>query len=1057
MSKKIEVHIKKVTSDEPNVSKRSVTYDVYHNGKYHTTFKDIIDAMDHKEKMHKESVDLDETVLNFQQRQKRAQIMRRNKSKIERARELSRRKMAPEANIKKRAYAQARQIIRRRVAGTRGAEYEKLGPSEKMMIDRAVEGKQKIIKKLALRLIPRVKQAEALRLHSFMKGQQLQNLGQPEGNSKESSGSSSVNESLNTLFKEAFPPTDTSNAIGQKVDSPITSSDKKMPPKGKSKNSVIVQHNKFQEELENNTNAAKALLAKAENSNIDFDILGEVYNRGWNSWNEDYKVTQQQYAFARVNSFINQGKTYFNEDSDLQELSVKTLQSFKDKADDRDTMLATNKIRKANKQKEFYTKTGIMTKVGPKIAASNPIRTKARKYTPSLYDHTEISVDSDLQELSKSKLADYLDKSQSGRQLPTPEKFRRSIKMATIAAKKIGKRFPGSGRVSVKVKATNEAREPGKPSITRYKRPDGTTALKSLNKWGKRKDWQDTEGGLKKAREHSKSDLSESITTKLLHKTDTKEIYHYNDHYHGKDHVSYLVHHYDRKGGFGYAATSHRTLSSAARNANVKLSDIKEEVTVQENTSALSWGSDKDYVKVEPGKAIRTANRIRAKMHSNGKVWVKNGQAAVYRDAKGLAGAGDQYYVHKKHLKEEVQHTNENFIDGKGPGKPGDASRHGLKGKSATELRKIRSSETASPRKKQLAHWMLNMHHNEETELDEKRGLWDNIHAKRKRIKSGSGERMRKPGSEGAPTKQNFRDASESIEEGYDVNSKHYKALTDLDLNTKNRDMTTKHDGYGPLNPMDKKGSKAFWEDKAKMWNTTVEAAMEARCGNCAAFNQAPAIMKKMAEGLGPAGEKIQDLSNLGFCELFEFKCAGGRTCNKWLVNGPITEEDTGNGTKLVDKMSKNSKIRKKIEVVDRAPPHTEYTRQTELQRKIIENHTNCGTPDCCGQCDDVVSEKLGNTQNDSSKRLIGTSSLVKAYKKDTPGEGKKLNDAFSNAFETSRDSVEREVEEEVRSADTKGVVVRTAAGKTIVRKQKVNRKIIGSGNLTDGVPDDTV
>jgi len=32
------------------------------------------------------------------------------------------------------------------------------------------------------------------------------------------------------------------------------------------------------------------------------------------------------------------------------------------------------------------------------------------------------------------------------------------------------------------------------------------------------------------------------------------------------------------------------------------------------------------------------------------------------------------------------------------------------------------------------------------------RGLWDNIHAKQKRIKAGSGEKMRKPGSEGAPT-----------------------------------------------------------------------------------------------------------------------------------------------------------------------------------------------------------------------------------------------------------------------------------------------------------------
>jgi hypothetical protein len=44
-------------------------------------------------------------------------------------------------------------------------------------------------------------------------------------------------------------------------------------------------------------------------------------------------------------------------------------------------------------------------------------------------------------------------------------------------------------------------------------------------------------------------------------------------------------------------------------------------------------------------------------------------------------------------------------------------------------------------------------------------GLWDNIHAKRKRIKAGSGERMRKPGSKGAPSAQDFKDASESVTE----------------------------------------------------------------------------------------------------------------------------------------------------------------------------------------------------------------------------------------------------------------------------------------------------
>jgi hypothetical protein len=43
-------------------------------------------------------------------------------------------------------------------------------------------------------------------------------------------------------------------------------------------------------------------------------------------------------------------------------------------------------------------------------------------------------------------------------------------------------------------------------------------------------------------------------------------------------------------------------------------------------------------------------------------------------------------------------------------------------------------------------------------------GLWDNIHAKRKRIDSGSGERMRKPGSKGAPTAAALKAAQESFE-----------------------------------------------------------------------------------------------------------------------------------------------------------------------------------------------------------------------------------------------------------------------------------------------------
>ena len=40
--------------------------------------------------------------------------------------------------------------------------------------------------------------------------------------------------------------------------------------------------------------------------------------------------------------------------------------------------------------------------------------------------------------------------------------------------------------------------------------------------------------------------------------------------------------------------------------------------------------------------------------------------------------------------------------------------------------------------------------------------LYENIHKKRKRIKEGSGEKMRKPGSKGAPTAKAFKKAAKT-------------------------------------------------------------------------------------------------------------------------------------------------------------------------------------------------------------------------------------------------------------------------------------------------------
>ena len=43
-----------------------------------------------------------------------------------------------------------------------------------------------------------------------------------------------------------------------------------------------------------------------------------------------------------------------------------------------------------------------------------------------------------------------------------------------------------------------------------------------------------------------------------------------------------------------------------------------------------------------------------------------------------------------------------------------------------------------------------------------KRGLYANIHAKKKRIAAGSGEKMRKVGTKGAPTADNFKRAAKT-------------------------------------------------------------------------------------------------------------------------------------------------------------------------------------------------------------------------------------------------------------------------------------------------------
>jgi hypothetical protein len=118
-------------------------------------------------------------------------------------------------------------------------------------------------------------------------------------------------------------------------------------------------------------------------------------------------------------------------------------------------------------------------------------------------------------------------------------------------------------------------------------------------------------------------------------------------------------------------------------------------------------------------------------------------------------------------------------------------------------------------------------------------------------------------------------------------------ATHDVKENLKNRDWAFKNVGYGPANP--EEPNKVFWVERAKEWNTTPDEAKTMRCGNCSAFIQTSEMMDCISKGIDAEkdsyAEDVVDSAGLGYCELFDFKCAASRTCSAWLVGGPITDD----------------------------------------------------------------------------------------------------------------------------------------------------------------------
>lgn len=114
-------------------------------------------------------------------------------------------------------------------------------------------------------------------------------------------------------------------------------------------------------------------------------------------------------------------------------------------------------------------------------------------------------------------------------------------------------------------------------------------------------------------------------------------------------------------------------------------------------------------------------------------------------------------------------------------------------------------------------------------------------------------------------------------------------ATQDVAINLKNRAKAIKVADYGPMNPND--ANTEYWQEIADEWDVTVAEAKKQRCGNCAAFNVTKEMKQCIADGIG--GDEpwdVVDAGELGYCEVFKFKCAAARTCDAWIVGGPLRE-----------------------------------------------------------------------------------------------------------------------------------------------------------------------
>ena len=238
---------------------------------------------------------LSEAVLNLAQRRKRGLIMRKYKGKIAAARNRAKRRMASTDKLAARARKAAIRSVRSKVAGSKGADYANLSPSEKMMIDKRVAKRQKAIERIARKLMPSVRKAEIARLRSqntskneafeMMFGEQKQYKRYHELFNKDKTVK---HDQRFKFYKQKTSVMEEADALHliEQVANDIY-------------NSIQLDESKIK----------NALFEKSEKTGIALSEITEAYTAGVDAWNETSAFdTPSQQGFANVSCMVAEAK-----------------------------------------------------------------------------------------------------------------------------------------------------------------------------------------------------------------------------------------------------------------------------------------------------------------------------------------------------------------------------------------------------------------------------------------------------------------------------------------------------------------------------------------------------------------------------------------------------------------------------------------------------------------------------------------------------------------------------------------------------------------------------